>query len=354
MNSYIHIPFCRQKCPYCKFALTPIFDDIKKRRYIEYLKKEIRDAAITPASIGTIYFWWGTPSVLTLEEVWEILLSFQENLQDDAEISFECNPEDITTPYLEWLVQLWINRVSLGIQSLNNETLKAIHRSDRESIFRALESIKNAKPGDNVSINIDFILGLPYSRPWDILAHIREIHEKYPSITHTSVYMLEDGLYPKEWKSDSLSEAEMETDYGEVCIYFEQLWWDHYEVSSWARRGYECQHNRGYWNHTNTRGFGLSATSYIDGVRWDNSHSFRGYFHGDIKNEEILTPEDKQLETIIHDLRTFRLDVSLFPQYLIEKLQTEWYIEVRAGKIILTSSWIFRENTILSRLVSPP
>jgi coproporphyrinogen III oxidase-like Fe-S oxidoreductase len=86
--------------------------------------------------------------------------------------------------------------------------------------------------------------------------------------------MLEDGLYPKDWKKYSISECEIETEYKDICECFDSLGWHHYEISNWARPGYECEHNLGYWDHSNYRGFGLSATSYIDGERFENSHSF--------------------------------------------------------------------------------
>lgn len=362
MNVYIHIPFCRQKCPYCKFALTPVFDATKKRRYLAHLKKEIekffREHPLT--IVDTLYFGWGTPSVLSQREVSDILSCFWETLSDTCEISFESNPEDIASEYVAWLFDLGITRLSLGIQSLSDTTLRAIHRSDRESIFRALDSIgsiiwwiqKNNNP--NISINIDFILGLPYSEPWETLANIRELHERYPYITHTSAYMLEDGLYPKEWKWQSLSETEIESEYALILAYFDSINWHHYEISNWALPGYECRHNQWYWDHTDTRGFGLSATSYMDGVRTENSHSFSGYYRGDIESREVLNRDELELEQMIHDLRTFRLDASLYDEKIIEKYRSCGYMDIIDSKIILTSSWIFRENTILSELIAPP
>ena len=425
-NFYIHIPFCRQKCPYCKFALTPIFDASKKRRYMAHLKSEIRDSLLSSwgtvcdqrepyprmrasDEIGathesgadlpekradssyrrndknnnTIYFGWGTPSVLTLEEVADILSCFEKS--ETTEVSFECNPEDVTSEYIEWLLNLGITRFSIWVQSLNNATLWAIHRSDRESISHALDAIsdallsfrrdpslirswlwnkedfymsmgrdffvplRNDKIG--ISINIDFILGLPFSRPWETLENIRELHARYPHITHTSVYMLEEGNYPKWWKENSVDEEAIEKEYTEICHYFESLWWHHYEISNWAKPWYECQHNKGYWNHTDYRGFGLSSTSYADGKRWENSHSFIWYYKWERKEEEILTDEQIELEKIIFDTRTFSLDASRFEQEKIEKYREQGYMLIKNGKIILTPAWIFRENTIISELI---
>ena len=379
MNFYIHIPFCRQKCPYCKFALTPIFDEAKKRRYIAHLKHEIQGYFEISRSrnIDTIYFWWGTPSVLTLEEVADILSCFEKG--ETTEISFECNPEDITSEYVNGLFQLGITRLSIGIQSLNDDTLKAIHRSDRASISHALDAIwsviarNESVPVTNdvaiqvpeildcfvprndknttLSINIDFILGLPYSKVWETLENIRELHDRFPFITHTSVYMLEDWLYPKEWSGTSISEYGIEQEYADICAYFDTLGWTHYEISNWSKPGYECQHNQGYWNHTNSRGFGLSATSYEGGKRWENSHSFSGYYQWDKIQEEFLTDEQIELEKIIFDIRTFSLSEGDFSKTKIEELIAKKYITRKEGKILLTPTWIFRENTIISELI---
>ncbi len=379
MNFYIHIPFCRQKCPYCKFALTPIFDEAKKRRYIAYLKSEIEkffsehnppSPLSTPwwplssfhsdspvqGGIKTIYFGGGTPSILSLDEVREILDCFDTPSPSwegwgEGEISFECNPEDITREYVTWLLELWVNRISLGIQSLNDETLKAIHRSDRRSILNALSAINTLIHDRKISLNIDFILGLPYSKPWETLKNIQEIHEKFPYITHTSVYMLEDGLYPKEWRAHSFKEGEIEREYSAICEYFESLDWNHYEISNWSRPWYECRHNTWYWNHTNYRGFGLSATNYHEWKRWENSHSFQWYSRGEISSVEILDSKQIALEKTIFATRTFTLSSPWFDENILANLMKEWLIEIINNKIHLTPSWIFQENTIISKLI---
>lgn len=360
LNYYIHIPFCRQKCPYCKFALTPIFDEFKKRRYIAHLKDEIESyfseqnphSPLSQGGIGTIYFGGGTPSVLALEEVENILSCFKQRYTH-TEISFECNPEDITPDYVSWLIDLWVNRISLWVQSLNDMTLRAIHRSDKKNIIVALETIGREITGIpwSISINIDFILGLPYSKAWEILKNIQELHRVYPYITHTSIYMLEDGHYPKDWKAHSLKEGEIEREYSTICEYFKLLCWNHYEISNWSKPGYESRHNSWYWDHTNYRGFGLSATSYIGGKRWENSHSFQWYYKWELADEEILNSQEIYMEKIIFWMRTFSLANTWFNQKILRRLVEESLLEIINNKIHLTPSWIFQENTIISQLI---
>ncbi len=375
---YIHIPFCRQRCPYCKFALTPVFDEFKKRRYIEYLKREIREyfwskimgKTLEWSKQKTIYFGGWTPSVLSHDEIFEILECFGAPLQrswhevpedfsqepnppcpplqrEFSEITMEMNPEDVTPEYIDGVLTLGINRISLGIQTLNEVSLKEIHRSNRDTIFRALESMNKA----NISLNIDFILGLPFVKPGETLAGIQELHTRFPYITHTSVYMLEDESYPKHWRENSITEDEMQSEFVGIMDYFESTWWHHYELSNFAKPGYESVHNQSYWDHSGTRGFGLSAASYEWGQRWSNSSSFNGYYGWKRDNEEKLTPKQIELEKMMFGLRRNGWQYNGNSKKL-DRLITEWLLEVTQNRIKPTKTWIFVIDHILSELIS--
>lgn len=358
---YIHIPFCKQKCPYCKFALTPVFDEFKKKRYIEYLKKEIKEYFQWWKKINedpetgsgwqkTIYFWGWTPSILTPLEIREILECFPFYGKIKTEITLESNPEDITEEYISSILKLWINRISIGVQTLNEKSLTEIHRSNPESILSALNSINT----DQISLNTDFILGLPYTKTWEILEAIKKLHNTFPNITHTSVYMLENELYPKNWKANSISEDELKDEFLEIIEYFESIGWNHYEFSNWAKPGYESIHNRAYWNHSNSRGFGLSGASYEDGKRWNNSSSFDGYYKGKIETEEHLTNEQLEIENMMFWLRTDGWIIntqSITPNQKIQTLINDGFIEMSNNKLKLTKTWIFMIDHIMSELV---
>ncbi|MBX9809603.1 radical SAM protein [Candidatus Gracilibacteria bacterium] len=424
---YIHIPFCNQKCPYCKFALTPIFDEFKKRRYLEYLKKEIREYFLSvpifacefggsisedfrekfqtvgaTASFGnlenqtgnrfqnetekietfgtfshkstgnnngkisedpemnsggqkqTIYFGGGTPSILSHDEIREILKCFPFYKNNNTEITLESNPEDINESYINGLISLGINRLSMGIQTLNNKSLTEIHRSDRDSIFGALEGIQNAsKNTQNISINVDFILGLPYTKSGEILNYIKQIHRDFPMITHTSVYMLEDEDYPKNWEKNSITELELQGEFNEIIEYFRSIGWTHYELSNFAKPGYESLHNRAYWNHSNSRGFGLSASSYEDRVRWSNASSFHGYYLGKKEQEETLDQEAIETEKMMFGLRTsgWKYIGDFTENTKIQKLITSHLIEVDENIIKPTKTGIFLLDYIMSELL---
>jgi oxygen-independent coproporphyrinogen-3 oxidase len=355
--------------------LTPVFDDLKKQRYLAYLKQEIQDYFLDYSTISlsyyptTLYFWWGTPSILTLSEIWEVLLCFPW-IEDAIEITIESNPEDITVAYIEWLITLWVNRLSLGIQTLNKKSLKETGRGSLDSIHNALESIMNVNQAysflseasntrfnqvKNLSLNVDFILGLPYVGTWEILKWIKLLHEKYPCITHTSIYMLEDERYPKHWKEHSITEIELQSEFIEILEYFEGIGWNHYELSNFSKPWYESIHNQSYWNHSNYRGFGLSAASYENGNRWTNHRSFSGYYAWKRIDEEHLTEEQKKLEIMMFGFRTMGIEkMSLWNEPRrddeFKKLMSEWLLEIQDNKIKPTKTWIFLLDHIMGKL----
>lgn len=312
MYCYIHIPFCRQKCPYCKFALTPFVQEAKIARYITVLCQEIDwlIAGKPDEIIHSIYFGGGTPSVLSPKQLETILARFPQSMRDaNIEITFESNPEDITESYVRSLKSLGITRLSLGVQSLGDETLKAVHRSSRATIFDAFDAIGRV---EFTNVNADFIIGLPHAQESAVLADIRDLHTRYPFLTHTSVYFLEKGDYPKDWKSLGINDAAMTQEYAEIVRYLEhERGFHHYEISNFARPGYESRHNRAYWSHQNVRGFGLSAASYWDGGRFENAASFAGYYRGDVVEDETLKSSEIALESAMFGLRTFSLDPGL-------------------------------------------
>ena len=160
-NFYIHIPFCHERCHFCKFAMTHRYTDLAKKQYIATLIAEIQASQESNNKASTIYFGGGTPSVLTEKEIEVILDCFERD--EKTEISFECNPEDISESYLQSLKALGINRLSIGIQSLRDDILQKIGRTrtNQENIIHGLHLVK--KYFQNFSI--DLIIGLPLMQP---------------------------------------------------------------------------------------------------------------------------------------------------------------------------------------------
>lgn len=183
-----------------------------------------------------------------------------------------------------------------------------VGRADsNESIFRALDVIAKG-PIDNISI--DLIAGLPKTLPGQVISDLEEIFARIAP-KHVSVYMLEDELYPKDWKTHLPSEEVIQSEYLQAMHWLEEKGFHRYELSNFALPGFESKHNRSYWNHSNYRGFGLSAASFIDGRRYNNSASFSGYYRGE-KEEEVLSEDPLHIERIMFGFRTQGVSLNEF------------------------------------------
>ncbi|MDD5377124.1 MAG: radical SAM family heme chaperone HemW [Candidatus Gracilibacteria bacterium] len=353
MFFYLHIPFCRQKCRYCKFALTPKFDELKVRTYIDALKREIGDFFSThpEVSIKTVYFGGGTPSVLTGEQIAEILDVFrrQKGFADISEITLESNPEDISSEYLDALSRLGINRLSLGVQTLNNESLRMVGRADSNgSIFQALDAIAEGPIGN---VSIDLIAGLPGTAPEQIVSDLTEIFSR-ATPKHVSIYMLEDESYPASWKPHLPDEGTIRSEYRSGMEWLQSRGFYRYELSNFALPGFESKHNQSYWNHSDYQGFGLSSASFVGGERFANSSSFMGYYRGEKQTDGILSSESRNIERIMFGFRTSGVSLDeLQNRSMVEKFREEGLLEVRENKVFPTSTGIFLIDYIIGELI---
>lgn len=364
MNYYIHIPFCKSKCKYCHFASFSWIDELQKNTYLSFLKKEINEnlAKNTSKNTGSIYFWWWTPSILSLDEIKEILDIFKQisnnkeeiKLLDfspvcgiemtkgnskwqNVEITLEANPEFITREYIEWLKNLWINRLSLWIQTLQNKSLEEIGRCNVEKIYKALDILQEA---EFLNVWLDFIIWLPFVSKWGTKKDIENLLKKYTAIKHISVYMLEEWKYPESWEVNSLKDEELWQEYEEVAEFLEIKGFNRYELSNFSKTWFECKHNSWYWNHTEYTWFWLNAASFVGNRRFANSPNFIDYYTGKLDYEENLSTTDLELEKMMFDFRTiwvdikfiknnskleeFRLDLLIFQIWNIIKPTNKW------------------------------
>ncbi|EKE28951.1 MAG: Oxygen-independent coproporphyrinogen III oxidase [uncultured bacterium (gcode 4)] len=378
MNYYIHIPFCRSKCKYCHFASFSWMEDLLVERYLGFLKREIRDffsnhpIGSEPDGKFSIYFWWWTPSILRIEELEGILSEFKlissingfQNQScnweldpeinsgwrkaDICEITLEANPEFITREYVEWLKRIWVNRISMGVQTLNEESLEEIWRCKRATILSALDILEESG-FENVAL--DFIIGLPYVKKWETKADIEMLLNRYKTIKHISAYMLEEWKYPQSWKELSLDEGELWWEYAEVADFLESIGFARYEISNFAKNGHECLHNSWYWNHTEYKGFWLSAASFLDNMRFANAQNFIGYYTGAIDYEEELEDEDLKLERLIFDWRTVWLPAKNIKNHeKLKEFKDDFLISEKDDNISVTNKWAAIADYIFKEL----
>ncbi len=281
LGIYIHIPFCKRKCYYCDFISYSQKD--KKVEYVRALQKEIekeKDKAINHI-VTTIYIGGGTPSNIeesAIKDIIENIKKYYEVLQD-AEITIEVNPGTVTKNKLETYKKAGINRLSIGLQSTNNELLKTIGRIHTYEEF--YETYKLARELGFNNINVDLMLGLPNQTIEMLEESIQIILKLKPE--HISVYslILEEGtkLY-EDVKNKTVLLPNEDTErmmYWKTKELLEENGYIHYEISNFAKKGKESKHNMNCWEQKEYLGFGLSAHSYYNKNRYSNSESLDEY-----------------------------------------------------------------------------
>ena len=371
LGIYVHIPFCKRKCAYCDFiSFSGKARLIKK--YVEALKREINKCKIGKEDymVKTIYFGGGTPSFIESKYTVEILEAIKEkfNISKNAEITIEINPGTVTEEKLKDYYEVGINRISFGLQSTNSQLLKLVGRIHSYSSF--LEGYNLARKTGFKNINVDLMIGLPVQTLKDVQKDLSRIIELNPE--HVSVYSLivEEGTRIEEKiKNKELylpSEKLERKMYWEVKKKLEEAGYIHYEISNFAKAGYESKHNLSCWNQEEYLGFGLAAHSYFNNVRYSNTDDFEEYFDWP-ENSKIIherqTDEDRQKEFMLLGLRKIEgVAISDFKNKFIEnpiylyretlnKLVTQGLIEVDIDSIKLTNRGIDLANLVWEEFV---
>lgn len=376
LGIYVHIPFCMQKCYYCDFISYANKKEVISN-YINVLKKEITTVGaglvslLTP--ITTIYIGGGTPSYIDSKYIISIIKTIKETfkVKENAEITIEVNPGTVTKEKLEDYIKCGINRLSIGLQSTDNNLLKQIGRIHTYEQF--LDTYKLAKEVGFKNINVDLMLALP-NQTIDILKDSLSKVIKL-NLEHISVYslILEEGtLLHKLVKNKKLTLPDEDTErnmYWLVKKELEENGYKHYEISNFAKSGYASKHNLNCWNQEEYIGFGLAAHSYINNTRYSNTENLQEYLNAFEKNTNIVTihekqeTEDKQKEYMMLGLRKIDgIKISDFknkfvqnPLYLFRKelnnLVSEELIEIDGDSIKLTNKGLDLANVVFSEFV---
>ena len=313
---YLHIPFCRQACHYCDFHFSTSLKN--KEELVHSLVKEIElqkefFGDEKASALKTIYFGGGTPSLLSNEEVGQLISAITKTfaVDSDAEVTMEANPDDLTSGKLKELKSAGINRLSIGIQSFDDADLKWMNRLHNAE--QAIRSVKDAQGEGFDNITIDLIYGTPLLSDEQWKKNLQTAFDL--GVQHLSCYALtveprtslaHDIMNGKQKGVDDAKQArhfEMLMDFAEANG-FEQ-----YEISNFARNGKYSQHNSSYWTGEKYLGIGPSAHSYNEKERWwnvrNNGEYIRQINSGNIPAEkEILTPENKFNEYVMTSLRT--------------------------------------------------
>lgn len=315
LGLYLHIPFCQKKCHYCDFLTFANMDD-KMDEYVDYLCKEIALYQGHPAQIDSLYFGGGTPSYLSSQQMAQIMAAVYRhfNLSDDCEISIEMNPESITAGKLTTYLEYGFNRFSMGVQSFDDQVLKLMGRlHNRQTVFDKVDLMQSMGID---RLGIDMMFGNP-KQTMTVLQEDVRLAMTLP-IHHISYYslMIKERTPFQRWvltgQIKLIEDEEERSMYHYIQDQLAQYGFHQYEISNFAKPGYESRHNKKYWQLENYLGLGLGASSNIDLDRFVNHRRFADYYQmidagqAPVQYREEMTMEEREKEFIMLNLRLLK------------------------------------------------
>ena len=366
LELYIHIPFCVQKCQYCDFLSGPS-DQETRDRYIKALRAEIQAVqGVEAYEIVSVFIGGGTPSVLKAEAIASIMRTLQEQFFfcEDAEVTIEANPGTVDLEKLTIYRNVGINRLSLGLPSTDAEELKLLGRIHSYEEF--LKSYEWAREAGFSNINIDLMFAIPGQTGEAWRQHLYQVAELNPE--HISAYSLiiEEGTPFAEQNLDLPDEDTEYQMYEDTAEILERYGYRQYEISNYAKQGYMCRHNAGYWQRREYLGFGLGASSLYRGMRFSNTRRMQEYLKesrnpDQIRKDVTVLSRNERIEEFM--FLGFRMtegisekkfeenfDVRLMDVYgdILQKYEETGFVEHIETKWRLTRKGIHVSNHILA------
>ena len=356
---YIHIPFCKSICSYCDFCKM-IYNASWADSYLDALQEEIYNY-YEKDEISTIYIGGGTPSSLSIQELNRLfnIIKSSFNLSRLKEFNFELNVNDITDELCNILKRNGVTRVSVGVESFDSDNLKFLNRKhDKKMIFENINLLKSY----GFNVNVDLIYAIPGESFSIFKSDINNILKL--DVNHISTYSLiieENTVLYK----NNIKNIDEETDYKMyeyICKKLKENGYNHYEVSNFAKSGYESLHNLTYWNNNEYYGFGLGASGYINGVRYENTRSLNKYLNNEYRlNEYIVSKkEDMENELILGLRKLSGINIYNFYEKFNENIQDVFYLKdaVREGllkledkNLMISEDKIYIMNEIINSII---
>lgn len=356
---YIHVPFCRTKCTYCGFYR--VTDLSYREKYIDSIIKELRERVdlFKDKQLKSIYFGGGTPSVLSSNELRKIIEEVGKHWSLDTveEFTVEVNPDDVTEAYLSELKKIGVNRISMGVQCLDDNILKLINRRHSvDMVYKAVEMVKSQF--DNVSL--DYIFGLPQQTIDTVDRDVSELLKM--GIQHLSIYALsveENSILEKQIEKGlvTLPDEDVVLEQYDIIINkMREKGWRHYEISNYACDDeHLAVHNSSYWVKVPYLGIGPAASSFDgENMRWTNCEDVKKYIEGEYDVEyDDLEEEDKINERIMLGLRTDRgVRINEFDADMQNKIRDNEYLVLEDGVYkIPEKSWMVYNRIVSSLFV---
>lgn len=372
---YIHIPFCSHKCDFCDFAAFSGLDN-KEDEYTDALLKEMDERlAARPKGgrLNTVFYGGGTPGLAQLSTITKIqaALKKQFDIAHDAEVSLETTPHAISVDKAKEWLKMGINRLSIGIESFHDNELTAMGRDHTRAM--AFDGIEAAHQAGFSNISLDFMYGLPMQTLDSFKSSLEEAIalSSRIGIQHISAYGLEIAInaplllrYPRDSKSYP-DEEQFVAMYELLVQTLRKAGFAQYEISNFARPGYESRHNIVYWKNEPYFAFGVGAHRYVDGVRSGNSKSFNKYLRNYLEGEqsEVIDDAGQILEGIMLGLRMVKgihleefksqygVDIAALKQKEISLFTGEGLMELSDGYLKITERGLPISNSIIARLI---
>ena len=372
---YIHIPFCVKKCSYCDFV-SFCSDEKIWEQYTNAVVCEIENKKIeNPKKVTTIYIGGGTPSLIPENYIVKIINTVKSRfkIEESAEITIEVNPGTVTEKKLVAYKNVGINRISIGLQSAEDRILKLIGRIHNYQTFLSTYNLTRNIGFEN--INVDLMLAIPTQTKEELLNTLNKVIELKPN--HISLYSLivEENTEIKKalevGKLEYVDEKVEREMYWKTKRILEKNGYFHYEISNFAKRGFESKHNMDCWNQEEYIGFGIAAHSYINNKRFSNISNLEEYiknineenFEKNIELHENQTKQDKMKEYMMIRLRKiggisiseferrFRISPLFYFRFEIDKLVKENLLEVDLDYIKLTKKGLDFANIVFEEFI---
>lgn len=359
MNSvYIHIPFCNSICSYCDFSKSLYREDVVDK-YLSVLSQEI-DSYYEDEIINTIYIGGGTPSCLSkdnLNKLFKIINKFKK--AEIIEFTFEVNVNDINEELIKILLDNKVNRISVGIESFEEKNLKFLNRKhNKKQIFNNIKLLKKYFS----NINVDIIYALPSENLNDVKRDIKNFLKL--GIPHISTYSL---IIESNTVLDikNIKQVDEELDYKMYDYIKKKLKkneYVHYEVSNFAKPGFESEHNLNYWKNREYYGFGLGAHGYINGIRYENTKNLTKYLNNKYRKNELFISKREDMENeIMLGLRKIeginieeffkKFEVNIQDEFNILPLLKEKLLILEGKYLKIEESKIYIMNEILNKIL---
>ena len=354
MSIYIHIPFCKNICSYCDFAKF-YYNEKWADDYLIALEKEIK-LKYQNELIDTIYIGGGTPTSLNIKQLEKLLNLTKLFNFKNIEFTMETNV-DLSLDKIKLLKQYGVNRISIGVQTVNPKHLKFLNRNHtKEEVINSIKLLKQY----NFNINVDLIYGMPNQT-------LKELEEDLDfilslDVNHISTYSLIIEPHTKIF-IDNITNIDEDLDYQMYQLINQKLNnYIHYEISNFAKDGYYSKHNLVYWNNLEYYGFGIGASGYIDGYRYDNTKSYQSYLKGNyilekhklskiekIENEFILGFRKLEGINIIDFKNKYNIDVLDID--IVKQLLKESKLLIDNNHLKINPKYIYISNTILVNFI---